>query len=449
MRREAAAMEEALRNEQLRLSAMEQQVLVEASKRRAAEERLLAMEQQEQEQVRRVEQARQRVILHCACAVKIQSFWRMCLARDKMIISQVSAMIIQSKMRAHAKRCQFKRVIVAISLLQASFRRQLCVRNLKDRFARASVIQAAYKKHLSSKKDLVTRSNERQRAFELQRYESLRHSSATIIRRLYLSRRPLLKAMKMCRGFRRLGAFYRAYVVRKSVSDVSILSAARKIKAADLAARADPSLRLGRLTASSLHTLQNGKMISQLLRACQTLELSTQVSRRCCESFATANASTILFGLIRSCNRSVAHQELLKNALVVLLNVGRHAHLAPLVASSEESTDVLVDLMQMFRDKRSVFCLSCELLCRLVVASEKTKSVCNSQEFRKRLDGMLHILERRLRLDARLKSVISSKPPGQRSPFSPLLLKGKGSYLANSEPLVCVQHLVSLLDAKA
>lgn len=37
---------------------------------------------------------------------------------------------------------------------------------------------------------------------------------------------------------------------------------------------------------AALHVLQTGKMISQLLKACQTLELSTQLSRRCCDAFA-------------------------------------------------------------------------------------------------------------------------------------------------------------------
>ena len=444
-------MDEALRSEKTRISHMEEQIQIEAAKRIAAEARLRSIEEEkiaaERDQHRKAEEAMQLQLLLGKCAVKIQAFWRMCLARDRMIISHVSAMIIQSKMRAYAKRCQFLRVVVAVSLLQASHRRRLCIRSLRIRFVKATVIQTFYKQYLLLKKDRLSQSIEQQKLLELQRFEALRNASAGAIRQMFISRRPLLRARTLCRGFRRLQAFYRASVVRRNTTDSAVVKAARKIRAADMAARADPSLRLGRLTASSLHSLQTGKMISHLLKACQTLELSTQVSKRCCESFAAAEASTILFGLIRSCNRSVAHQELLKNALVVLLNVGRHDHLAPLVATSDESTDVLVDLMQMFRDKRSIFCLSCELLCRLVTASAKTKSICNSADFRKRLDGMLHIMERKQRLDAKLKSVITTKAPGQRSPFSPIVSKGKASYLANCEPLICVRHLMSLLDA--
>lgn len=66
----------------------------------------------------------------------------------------------------------------------------------------------------------------------------------------------------------------------------------------------------------ALQVLQSGKMISQLLKACQTLELSTQLSRYCGEAFAQAGASRILFALIRSCNRSTPHQELLRYAYI-------------------------------------------------------------------------------------------------------------------------------------
>lgn len=38
--------------------------------------------------------------------------------------------------------------------------------------------------------------------------------------------------------------------------------------------------------SAALLILQTGKMISQLLRACQTLELSTQLSKKCSKVFA-------------------------------------------------------------------------------------------------------------------------------------------------------------------
>ena len=150
--------------------------------------------------------------------------------------------------------------------------------------------------------------------------------------------------------------------------------------------------------------------------------------------------------MIRSCNRSTPHQELLKHALVVLLNVGRHKALAPNVAEGDDCTDILIDLMQMFRDKRSIFCLAGELLCRLVEVSNNVKTTCNSTEFRKRLEGILHIMERKQRLDSKLKSITSRPPPGSNSTTPIGQGKGYSKYLANMEPIVIIQHLIHLLN---
>jgi abnormal spindle-like microcephaly-associated protein len=106
-------------------------------------------------------------------------------------------------------------------------------------------------------------------------------------------------------------AVRRARKVRKTSSAI-LQQLLKRIKEADSRARADPSLKLGKQTSAALKVLQTGKMISQLLKACQTLELSTSLSRYCCEAFAQAGAPNILFSLLRSCNRSTPHQELLR-----------------------------------------------------------------------------------------------------------------------------------------
>lgn len=101
-------------------------------------------------------------------------------------------------------------------------------------------------------------------------------------------------------------------------SSKALAAQLERIRAAEARARADPSLKLGKQTTAALRTLQTGKMISHVLKACQTLELSTQLSRRCCEAFAHAQAADILFTLLRSCNRSTPHQELLRYVAVLV-----------------------------------------------------------------------------------------------------------------------------------
>lgn len=92
-------------------------------------------------------------------------------------------------------------------------------------------------------------------------------------------------------------------------------------------------------------------------------------------------------------------------SISILLNVARHSDLAVLIAVEFDATDVVVDLLQMFRDKHTVFNLACELLSCMVQANEVVKELCNGSELRKRLDSIQHILERKSRLDARVQGV--------------------------------------------
>ena len=155
-------------------------------------------------------------------------------------------------------------------------------------------------------------------------------------------------------------------------------------------------------------------------------------------------------------------------ALVVLLNVARFKVLAVEVAEVVDCCESLVDLLQMFRDKKALFILAAELLSRLVDASSALKvsvqfhdltsfpiaflqTSCNSPVLRKRLEGIQHIMERKNRLEVRVKSVGDSKfhtvcgeMPAPNKP-SCQFDKYKGKAYKLIEPVHCIQHLMELL----
>jgi len=56
-----------------------------------------------------------------------------------------------------------------------------------------------------------------------------------------------------------------------------------------------------------------------------------------------------------------------------LINVTKDENLAEKVVHNGDTTELLVDLMQMFRDKKIIFNLSCELLTRFVFAQNDIK----------------------------------------------------------------------------
>eukprot|EP01041_Mallomonas_annulata_P000646 gene646-1248_t len=342
-----------------------------------------------------------------AMVSKIQCFWRD--ARQRAIASHRTRAIsiIQSLIRTFLHRCRLLRKLAAVRVVQHRWR--VCITMKQSRCALTSLRQQMLLK-IQAKNAIVTY----WRRFVAR---SQQKSAALRLERWMIAYLPLLRARKLNRGFRRLQATFRANKIRIS-SPSRIVSIRKRLHKAWLKACADPSLRLGKRTVAALLILESGKMISHVIRACETLLLSTQYSTRCCKAFAETSASTVMFDSIRSCNRSTPHQELLRYCLAVLLNVARYPDLAPSVGKASHAADTLIDLMQMFRDKRSIFCQSAEVLCNLVSANENVRDQCNLPEFRKRIDGIFHIIERKHRLEVRVNTV-NSKTGGKTPRVSP------------------------------
>jgi len=105
--------------------------------------------------------------------------------------------------------------------------------------------------------------------------------------------------------------------------------AARRIRQATQRAMKEPHMQLGIRTSRALLTLQRSKRMVELMEAVETLETSTRLSKSCCEAFADAGAPEILYNLIRTCNRSLPHVELLQLVLATLENVSSYPKLLP------------------------------------------------------------------------------------------------------------------------
>jgi hypothetical protein len=408
-----------------------------------------------QRRVRAVRAQRAAALLRVAGAVSIQAVARGFAQRQRLALVRGAAQrarlgaaaAVQAWWRSRLLARQEVSYIRRVTLLQAVARRRCAVNQLRTVRAAARSIQMAYRGFAS--RALVQRGNASRReearrlcvaGAVLARFgravaQRLRFRKAVaIISRWVVAYRPLIRIRIMMKGFTRLQAFFRSYKKRHCAPS-AVKKARLQIKAAECASRADPSQRLGHLTRNALRTLKKGKMISQICKACHTLDTATRYSAKCCAAFTAAGATKALLHLIRSCNRSTPHQEILRLSICILLNVVRHPDLAVRVALDFDGTDVVVDLMQMFRDKQVIFNSSCELLGCMVGASPVIKDLCNHSELRKRLDGIFHIMERKNRLDARIQGVTkraaSSSAPASKAQVSSFSL---------------LQHLVAELN---
>ncbi len=77
-------------------------------------------------------------------------------------------------------------------------------------------------------------------------------------------------------------------------------------------ARVHPSANLFNRTTSALLVIETSKHLSGVIAAVQTLETCTRLSPVCCAMFAEKNIVTKILALIRGCNRSQPHQELIR-----------------------------------------------------------------------------------------------------------------------------------------
>ena len=297
-------------------------------------------------------------------ALSLQHWWKMCLVRKNEATKNLAAVRIQSVFRRHASIQTFGTMSKAILTLQRVYRSY--VKRVQAEIGFASRCEEAKRRQVATAVLL------RFGAFVVNRIKHVK--AVATISSWVIAYRPLLRIRILIKGFTRLQAFYRAYKLRCR-SSKAVSKARHQIRVAEEKSRSDPSLRLGHMTRQALHIIKKGKMISQIYKACHTLDTATHFSVKCCGAFTSAGATKALLHLIRSCNRSTPHQEILRLSLSILLNVVRHSDLAVVVAVDFDGTDVVVDLMQMFRDKSIIFNLSCELLGCMVQASEVIKVI--------------------------------------------------------------------------
>ena len=87
------------------------------------------------------------------------------------------------------------------------------------------------------------------------------------------------------------------------------------------------------------------------------VEAVTRLSKTCCERLVAHDALRIIYSLIRSCNRSKPHMEVLKHALEILNNLNDF----DVPVFGQETVDVLVEVLMNYREEE-LFQAACRVL---------------------------------------------------------------------------------------
>ena len=322
-----------------------------------------------------------------AAAVSIQSLCRGFLARVDLDLQRFAACEIQRMWRGYRENVDYLIQVIAIITIQSVFRSALAKNRLKD--VRRQRFLETIELRFQEKKATVIQ--QYYRAYLRMKFASKAASIVQAAARGFLCRQ---KIGGMIEGIILLQGVWRGRSVRRRRSKKAGVIA-KRVAIANSKALENPSMRLGVRTTSALLVLQNSSRLVEIMNAVSTLEVSTRLSRNCCIAFTECEAPEIIYSLVRTCNRSLPHVELLHYVLLTLTNVARHNELLWRV-STEESVEVYMDLVQMFRDKDNVFCLAVALLHKAIVKNRELKEICSSSENMKRLKGIHSLCIRKL-----------------------------------------------------
>jgi len=151
-----------------------------------------------------------------------------------------------------------------------------------------------------------------------------------------------------------------------------------KLEAATKAAK--PEQRLGVRTHSAIAYIFDIHDVAQLISAVKTLDLATRLSLHCCRQMALGEGSNrpvaALVSLLKRCNRSVPHMEVVSTTLDILLNLARVSETRNAVASVQDLLPDLLQAMLVYRDNgKDIFPKCCAVLQTLAVCPEVLASL--------------------------------------------------------------------------
>lgn len=378
-------------------------------------------------------------------AVQIQAMTRMFFVRSEFSLKKVAIIQMQKVVRGHIERANLNLQHFAASQIQQAWRNYVSLTYFICMEISAVMIQARIRGWLGRRRaDCVKNDyladtfckNRSARLIQI-RYRDysqrmIEQLSAEVIIKFWKKCRSERTFRKMRSGFIHLQSAFRGFSARQK--DPRAKGRVQRIASATANSIKNPDLRLCNKTTRALNRLRKSMGLSDILDAIQVLERATRYSSQCCLAFTCAGAPDILFSLVRSCNRSLPHIELLEWILLTLSNVAKCDELLDSIATLT-GIKIFLDLLQMFRDKEVVFSLSVALLYRSIKAntdllvrgvahrcrfcfalgiSHSSQLYCKTKENKKRLRAVYDVISSR-----RLQALSESSKRNRSSNHAP------------------------------
>merc|ERR1719234_1738693 len=327
--------------------------------------------------------------------ITAQRLWRGRMVRIEQRRRSVAATLLQAHMRGWLARKWVARKKEALIAMQRAARRMAEARRERARFlqikntvvglqAQARALQARRSfARLLEDKEYREQLRREEREREEARREAASHVVVRTVRTLIVRRRFLrLKAASTTvqaawRG--RQGRIELRNNWRLMTSRLKQLQEVRaKLEAPTKSAK--PEQRLGVRTHSAIAYIFDIHDVAQLISAVKTLDLATRLSLHCCrqmgEGEGTNSPVAALVSLLKRCNRSVPHMEVVSTTLDILLNLARVKETRSAVATVQDLLPDLLQAMLVYRDNgKDIFPKCCAVLQTLADCPEVLASL--------------------------------------------------------------------------
>ncbi|XP_061680252.1 abnormal spindle-like microcephaly-associated protein isoform X2 [Syngnathoides biaculeatus] len=398
----------------------------------------------------RVRQAAIIIQIHCRAWILQKQELEMAKAQTRLcfagaVYHHLSAIKIQRALRAHWILESAKRQIHSVIIIQNLVR-----------------VRLQRRRYLAERRKVVTA----QRA--VRRWLAHRHNSASVIqvaaRKFLLFRRQ----KRVEPGIVKAQALWRGHVSRRLNDNAKVIKLRQNLR--KVSAGVQEEDKLCNKTSSALDCLLRYKHFSSMLEALKNLEAATRLSPLCCEHMVESSATSVIFTLILSCNRSVPCMDVIIHSIQILLNLSKYHKTIEAVYLVENSVETLVDLLQRYREKAgdkvaekggSIFTKACFLLVLLLQEKCHAEEVIKRPKLLERIKSIYRLTLRKYKMDAE-RNVIRQKinasfngrfcaltTPNKSRPvpkFAPDWVLGKDQLQNIVDPLQAIQMLMNSLS---
>uniref|UniRef100_A0A3Q3F812 Abnormal spindle-like microcephaly-associated protein homolog n=1 Tax=Kryptolebias marmoratus TaxID=37003 RepID=A0A3Q3F812_KRYMA len=344
-------------------------------------------------------------------AVTIQAAYRGQAARELLKKQQKAATVIQAAVRKHSAQTQYLVLRKAAAVIQQRYRSTVRARKTKkdyDDLKRAVIIVQRWLRarqqrrlYLQDRRKVITA----QRA--VKSWLARRHKAASIIQQAVRNFLFVRCQKRVQRGIVKAQALWRGHCSRQLNDNPKLVKLRHRLRLVSAEAREED--KLCNKTSSALEYLLQYKHLSYILEALKNLETATRLSPECCERLVESGATSVLFTLIRCCNRSIPCMNIITLSIQVLLNLSKYHKTVEAVYSVDSSVEILLDLLQRYREKAgdkvaekggSIFTKTCFLLALLLQDKHRAEEVKKIPKALDRLCSIYKLTARKHKLDA-------------------------------------------------